>query len=150
MAETSKTGGCLCGAVRYTLAETPKSYGACHCSMCRRWSGGIELGIQTTADAISFENNDHIRVFKSSDWAERAFCDICGSNLYWKLTAPGPHHGMMSLSAGSLDDLGDLKLDHEVYIDHKPDGHAFAGERTRMTEADIMAMMNPDGAEEAE
>ncbi len=139
------TGGCLCGAVRYTLTEAPTAYGACHCAMCRRWSGGIEMGVQTTAEKIAFAGADRIRSYKSSDWAERAFCETCGSSLYWRLTAPGPMQGMMSLSVGSLDDMGGLSFDTEVYIDHKPASHAFAGTRHTMTEADILAMVQaPD------
>ena len=54
-----------------------------------------------------------------------------------------------SVSAGALDSLDGMVFDTEVYIDAKPDSHAFAGERKRMTEADVMAMVNaapPEGA----
>ena len=33
------TGGCMCGAVRYTIAEKPLSAGLCHCNRCRPQSG---------------------------------------------------------------------------------------------------------------
>jgi len=137
----SKTGRCLCGAVSYELAEAPTSYGACHCGMCRRFSGGIELGVQVMPGDITWSGEDSIQTYTSSDWAERGFCRVCGSSLFWRLTMDGPMKGMMSLAAGSLDDLDGMELSHEVYIDHKPAGHAFAGERQRMTEADVMAMV---------
>jgi len=135
----SKTGRCLCGKVSYELAEAPTSYGACHCGMCRKFSGGIELGVQVTADQIKWSGEDSIQTSTSSEWAERGFCKICGSSLFWRLTIPGPNHGLMSVFAGSMDDLDGMELSHEVYIDAKPAGHAFAGERQRMTEADVMA-----------
>ncbi|GFE64589.1 GFA family protein [Litoreibacter roseus] len=135
------TGGCLCGAVRYTLSKKPDAFGACHCNMCRRWTGGIELGVQVMPGDITFDDETHIKPFKSSDWAERAFCDTCGTSLYWRLTAPGAMHGMMALSAGSLDSLEGMVLDHEVYVDHKPAAYEFAGDRKQMTEADVMAMV---------
>lgn len=135
----NQKGGCLCGAVRYTLADTPTSYGACHCNMCRRWSGGVEFGVQLKPGAVSFEQDDDLRVYTSSDWAERGFCGVCGSSLFWRLTAPGPMQGMLALSAGSLDSLEGLSFDAEVYIDHKPESYAFAGERKQMTEAELMA-----------
>jgi len=151
MTRIATTGGCLCGAVRYTLAAAPESYGACHCNMCRRWTGGIELGLQVMPGGIDWTGDEAIGTYQSSTWAERGFCGICGSSLFWRLTAPGPMQGMLSLSAGSLDSLDGLALETEVYIDHKPAGHAFAGERTRLTEAEILAMVGqssdsqPDG-----
>src|ERR1700730_6675980 len=33
------TGGCMCGAVRYTIAEKPLATGLCHCDRCRPQSG---------------------------------------------------------------------------------------------------------------
>ena len=33
------TGGCLCGAVRYSLANAPVGTGQCHCKDCQRASG---------------------------------------------------------------------------------------------------------------
>ena len=136
----STTGGCLCGSVRYNLVEEPKSYGACHCGMCRKFSGGIELGIQLMPDEIKFVPTDTLAIYTSSEWAERGFCMSCGSSVFWRLTMEGEMEGMFSLAAGTLDDMSGMSFDAEVYIDHKPDSHAFAGERQRMTEAEVMAM----------
>lgn len=141
MAENVTTGGCLCGQVRYRLAEAPVAFGACHCGMCRKFSGGVELGVQITANDLTWESGeDLIQTYASSDWAERGFCSKCGSSLFWRFTGDGPLQGMFSISAGSLDSLEGLTFDTEVYIDHKPGGYAFAGERTRMTEAEVLKM----------
>ena len=140
----SQTGGCLCGSVRYELAEAPTSYGACHCNMCRKFSGGIELGIQVMADGIKFEPTETLAIYTSSDWAERGFCISCGSSVFWRLTAEGEMQGMFSIAAGSLDDMAGMSFDAEVYVDHKPDSHAFAGERQRMTEAEVLAIFGGD------
>ena len=32
-------GSCHCGAIRLTLAETPRDAGDCNCSLCRRIGG---------------------------------------------------------------------------------------------------------------
>ncbi|WP_226780098.1 GFA family protein [Oceaniglobus trochenteri] len=133
------TGGCLCGAVRYTLAERPEGLHACHCSMCRRHTGGIALAVSVAPGGIVFQSDAALRVHATSDWAERAFCGTCGSSLFWRLTAPGPAQGNMALYSGTLDDLEGLELIEEIYVDHKPEGYAFAGERKRMTEAEVLA-----------
>ena len=131
----------MCGRVRYRLAEAPVAFGACHCGMCRKFSGGIELSAHVEPGAVTWERGeDQIATYKSSDWAERGFCKTCGSSLFWRMTADGPLQGMFSLSAGSLDSLEGLTFDTEVYIDHKPDGYAFEGDRTRMTEAEVLRM----------
>ena len=146
----STTGGCLCGAVRYTLGEAPKTVGACHCGMCRKFSGGIELGLETPPGGITWTGEENLGVYVSSEWAERGFCKICGSSLFWRLTAKGPMAGMLSLAAGSLDDLSGLEFTSEVYIDAKPDAYALAGDHERMTEAEVMEMVAasfPDGGE---
>ena len=136
-----RTGSCVCGAVRFTVTSPITETGACHCGMCRKFSGGIELGLEVPPGGVTWEDEAHLKVYKSSEWAERGFCDICGSSLFWRLTAEGPMQGLLSLSAGSLDRFEGLNFVNEVYIDHKPDSHAFAGERTRMTEAEVMAMV---------
>jgi hypothetical protein len=133
------TGGCLCGAVRYTLAEAPTQYGACHCGMCRRWTGGVDMGVELSPGALSWDRDAQLRTWRSSDWAERGFCGTCGSGLFWRMVAAGPKHGVMSLCVGSLDDPAGLVFESEVFIDMKPDSYAFAGERTRLTGAEVMA-----------
>jgi hypothetical protein len=107
--------------------------------MCRRWTGGVEMGVQVPPDGVAWEGEP--ATYRSSDWAERGFCRECGSSLFWRLTAEGPMQGMLSLSAGSLDSMEGLVFETEVYIDHKPASHAFAGERQRMTGAEVMAMV---------
>ena len=77
MSDASKTGGCLCGAVRFTLKDTPTEYGACHCSMCRKFSGGIELGVQVLPDGITWDADEDLATYTSSAWAERGFCRRC-------------------------------------------------------------------------
>ncbi len=137
-----REGGCLCGAVRYTATLHDHEIGACHCGMCRHWTGGPLMSVRT--EALELQQGETLRVYTSSEWAERAFCSTCGSSLYYRLTMPGPSHGTIMLAAGTLDDLRGLKLTHEVYIDHKPEGWTFAGELRGLTEAQLMAMFAPE------
>lgn len=134
----SKTGGCLCGAARFELVEAPTEYGACHCGMCRKFSGGIEMGVHVPPGGIVWTQSETVRAYASSEWAERGFCGVCGSSLFWRLTAPGALQGMLSLSVGALDSMDTMKFKTEVYVDHKPKSHSFAGRRTKMTEAEVL------------
>jgi len=136
----STTGSCMCGAVHYTLDDAPDEFGACHCSMCRKWSGGIYLGATAAPDAIRFKGAENITTYTSSPWAERAFCKICGSNLYYRVTAPGPQHGTYHFGFGTLDTAGDAKLTGELFIDLKPSGYSFAEPTHAMTEGEVLAL----------
>ena len=40
MSTFPKTGGCLCGAVRYELARDPDAMGLCYCRSCQKATGG--------------------------------------------------------------------------------------------------------------
>ena len=136
----SKSGSCLCGAVKYTLKSEISEAGACHCGMCRKWSGGIYIGIQVAPEDISFEGAENITKFTSSDWAERGFCSTCGSSLFYRVTAPGPHEGTYHIGMGALDDTNGVTVTQEIFTDIKPEGYAFSGDLQGMTEAEVMAM----------
>lgn len=144
-AGTAVTGGCLCGAVKYT-ANLKSGAGACHCSMCRKWSAGPFMSAHANGK-VEFQGSEHISEYQSSEWAARGFCKSCGSNLYYHLKPrPEVPDGEYILSAGTVDDQSILTFDHEVYVDGAPGWYRFDDEksRQRMTEAQILAMFAPD------
>lgn len=134
-----REGGCLCGAVTYKITSEVTQTGACHCSMCRAWSGGVYLAIEVPPDGLEVHGTP--AVFKSSDWAERAFCGTCGSSLWYRLTAPGPQSGTYHLGFGTLRDTDGIGFEGEIFVDRKPEAYSFAGDHPRMTEAEFMAMV---------
>lgn len=135
-----RSGGCLCGAVRFTARLTGHSFGACHCEMCRRWTGSALLGITVPEANVTWQGADRIATRQTSGWAMRAWCGDCGSGLYFRVTAEGPYAGGIELPIGLFDDPNGLTLTNEIYIDHKPDSYAFAGDgRNLMTRADCVA-----------
>ncbi len=70
---------------------------------------GVHVG---PVDQDSITIDGPARRFQSSDWAERGFCDTCGSNLWYRITAEGPGHGQYNFAAG-LFDTGDMKIGRE-------------------------------------
>ena len=137
---SERSGGCLCGAVRFTARDVPETYGACHCEMCRRWTGSALLGVTVPQASVTWQGAEHIARFQSSGWAERAFCARCGSGLWYHVTANSAHAANLELPIGLFDTADGLRLTSEIYIDHKPDSYALAGEgRTLMTRAECVA-----------
>ena len=130
-----KTGQCLCGAVKFRATPKTADVGVCHCSMCRRISAGPFFAIDC-GDALVFENEDKLGVYNSSEWAERGFCKDCGSTILWRLK----DRSINIVAVDLFDDLEGLRLDHEVYIDEKPDYYRFAEKTTQLTGAQVMEM----------
>ena len=128
-------GHCLCGAVTVSFEPLKDALGACHCEMCRRWTGSAFLEIDAKPGSLTYDGP--VKSYASSDWAERARCDSCGSTLWYHLTLPG--HDYYSLSAGLVENAGGLPLKTEIYIDVKPDGYAFAGNHEIKTKAEVEA-----------
>ena len=145
---TDRKGQCLCGAVTVAVRGVPRDYGACHCNMCRRWTGSALLAVTVPGDAITWTGSEAIRTIQSSAWAERAWCDHCGTGLWYRVTAEGPHKGNYELPIGLFDDSNGMNMNSEIYIDLKSDAFAYAGDRKRFTEAETLALFGVEGGAE--
>lgn len=120
---------CLCGAVRFFLAEPLREVGMCHCGICRRWSGGVPLAGGMTG-AVTVTADDALRWYASSAWGERGFCARCGSSLFWR--QKGARGGWL-VSVGALPSVDNLRLVQHIYIDDKPAFYDFTGGARRLT-----------------
>jgi len=134
------TGKCLCGAVTVTATPARASLSVCHCDMCRAWSSSMFMAFEAEGPV---DASGPVKTFTSSAWAERAFCDTCGSALWYRITADGPMHGQYQVAAGLFDDAAGLEPKLEVYIDRKPRGYALDGTRRQMTEAEVIEAFAP-------
>lgn len=131
-------GHCLCGAVGFTSPDA-REIGACHCGFCRRWGGGPLLAVHCGPE-VEFTCTDCITVYASSEWAERAFCNQCGTHLYYKLLATGEYF----VPAGALDST-DFELASQIYIDRKPPYYSFANQTPMLTEQQVIEQYGPSG-----
>lgn len=131
-------GQCLCGAVTFKVTQRSNHVGACHCSMCRRWGGGPYMTVDCGSD-VQFEGEQHIGVYNSSDWAERGFCKQCGSHLFYRLKQTRQH----MMPAGLFQPTGDMRFDHQVFIDNKPAFYEFKNDTENLTEAEVFALYAP-------
>lgn len=134
MAERMK-GGCMCGAVRFSAVPTGHEMGACHCGLCRRWTGSAGfLGVDC-GTSVEVEDDARIGVYKSSEYGERVFCSNCGSTLFWRM-----QDGSDSIvSAQAFDEPERFSFVSEIFIDEKPDNYAFANDTKKMTSAEFFA-----------
>lgn len=133
---SEKQGQCLCGAVTITAKAAAHEVGACHCAMCRRWGSGPFMEIDCGTDVI-IEGEEHVTLYDSSVWAERAFCAKCGTNLFYRLKEANQH----MVAVGLFDDNDGLALKTEVFIDEKPDFYSFAQDTQKLTGAELFALV---------
>lgn len=117
----TSTGQCMCGAVQVLATSFSPKVGVCHCGMCRKWTGGPFMAVDCGTE-VGFTGHEFIGTYASSEWAERGFCKQCGSALFYRLNESGQY----ILSAGILDCEAELELDHQVFIDEKPQYYQFS------------------------
>lgn len=138
----------MCGAVRFTATGVPAKSGACHCEMCRRWTGSALVGVSVPAGNVTWQGEEHIARIQSSPWAERAWCGKCGSGLWFRVTMESDYSDDIELPLGLFDDPNGFEMTSEIYIDHKPDSFAYAGDgRTVLTRQQCVekfAMLDSD------
>ncbi len=116
MAEATegRTGGCLCGDVRFAVAGAMRPVVACHCGQCRRASGNFVAATSAPRSAVTVTGE--VRWFASSARARRGFCPSCGSNLFWD--GGGER---LSIGAGTLDGPTGLRLAGHIFCADKGD-----------------------------
>lgn len=127
-------GSCVCGATQITAKTVSRNVGACHCGLCRKWAGGPFMAVDCGTE-VSFTGADNISVFDSSDWAERGFCNKCGTHLFYRLKENKQYY----MPAGVFEDDSNFVFDHQVFIDEKPEYYKFANKTTDMTGAEVFA-----------
>jgi hypothetical protein len=94
------TGGCLCGAVRYEIDYRGEHGSLCHCTMCRRQSGGAFMGFVTVPRA-HLRMTGEVKLYQSSAIGRRGFCPECGTPISMDYGYEGDQTGIVT---GSLDD----------------------------------------------
>lgn len=128
------TGRCMCGAVTAKATISRPFLAVCHCDMCRQQTSSMFMSLTVDEGTLSFDGP--LKTFRSSDWAARGFCEICGSTVFYSTIADGARHP----AAGLFADIDDVPLKFEFYTDTCPAGHALTGDHRRLTKDETIAM----------
>ena len=116
---TNITGGCLCGAVRYTIDADPlpgRKF-LCHCEDCQRHTGSPFVAslafpresVTMTGDLTTFTRPGG----QSGEPMHRRFCRQCGSPM----TIHRDSTGRVLILAGTLDDTSLFAPDLSFFCD---------------------------------
>jgi hypothetical protein len=78
------TGSCLCGGVRFELTDMPDALSVCHCTSCKKLSGGaatVNAGVPPSAIRI-LTGKDLLQSYEPPGGSAKTFCMSCGANLF--------------------------------------------------------------------
>ena len=114
---TSKlTGGCLCGAIRFTISAPVSELRACHCTHCQKTSGtGSSVNAVIPSASFSLVQGTPKRFDVTADSGRtlyRHFCGDCGSPIYSQRAA-NPER--MVVRAGSFDNPPPMKITANIW-----------------------------------
>ncbi len=115
-------GGCLCGAIRYSVTGELRPVVACHCHQCRRTSGHHVAATAALLHDLTIQGESALSWYRSSETARRGFCRTCGANLFWQRDGAA----QVSIMAGTLDDGTGLETAAHIFVGDKGDYYAIA------------------------
>jgi hypothetical protein len=109
------TGSCLCGGVRFEVAQPFLRVTACHCAYCKKISGGVGTtsGRARTEDVRILEGRALITTFQPDGGSPKSFCSRCGTNLFgggW------PDSEFTSVRLTALDEPFEGRIEHRIFL----------------------------------
>ncbi len=122
-----RSGGCLCGAVRYTAEGSPVMVVACHCKNCQKQSGSALSTIAAyprAAVAITGELSIYNDKGESGGAVIRKFCGKCGSPIISDIPQP-QFAEMLFIKTGTFDDTTGLTPSTHLWTSSAQDWFAY-------------------------
>ncbi|UWQ79100.1 GFA family protein [Leisingera sp. S132] len=113
-------GSCLCGDIRFETAAKPQNASMCHCSQCRKQSGGIWASAQVRDEEIAITGP--VSWFEATPQAKRGSCLRCGSFLFWKAAG----EDSTSFALGAVDGNTGLSVEKHIFTASKGDYYRIA------------------------
>ncbi len=113
-------GSCLCGDITFETKADPQGASMCHCSQCRKQSGGIWSSAFVADSALTITGD--VLWFEASSTAKRGSCPRCGSFLFWK----AHDEDTISFALGAVDGPTGLELTKHIFVRDKGDYYTLA------------------------
>jgi hypothetical protein len=115
------SGQCLCGAISYKVFGTLREVFNCHCHRCRRFTGHHMAATAADVADLKIEDKDsNLRWYYPVPEAGYAFCNECGSSLFWQSQAT---RSRISICAGTLNPPTRLKTVQAWWTSEASDYH---------------------------
>jgi hypothetical protein len=106
------TGGCACGAVRFSAEGEPWRVGLCHCLDCRKQHGTpFSSSAVFPAERVEL-TGDEPDAYATSAKGRRHFCRRCGSPVFWREEGSDE----VELFLGAFDEVGQFAPTYESWV----------------------------------
>ncbi len=116
----SLKGQCLCGDIKFRLDGPIIRSAACHCKQCQRWAGNYWPSASVSQDhLVLVTGSESLAWYESSDKAERGFCIICGSSLFWRLL--DNKENWVAVALGAFNTPNELNEGKHIHTDSAGD-----------------------------
>jgi hypothetical protein len=108
-------GSCLCGDVRFEITQEPRTVRYCHCTSCKKLSGGAgTANARVASEAVRvLAGEDLLRSYQPAEGSSKTFCSRCGSNLFGGGWPASPE---VSVRLSALDTPFDRKPEAHLYV----------------------------------
>jgi hypothetical protein len=108
-------GSCQCGGVQFEVPETFEARTFCHCTTCKKLSGGVGTANgRVHSDEVSIlAGEELLRTYQPEEGSAKTFCSVCGSNLFgggW------PESDAASVRLSAIDSPLDNKPSKHIYV----------------------------------
>ncbi|MCB9556248.1 MAG: GFA family protein [Deltaproteobacteria bacterium] len=118
-------GSCLCGAVTFQVAGDLPPPSACHCSLCRKWTGHYEVSTDVARSALTIDGSESIKWYQSSAKVRRGFCANCGASLFFDPLDQAKHN-WIGVSMGAFAAPTHTQLKMHIFVADKGDYYEIA------------------------
>ena len=112
---TTRSGGCLCGAVKFVTEDAETDHHACHWRHVPPLVGEVRSSARNARNMV-FQGTESLARYPSSAWAGTGILQDLWIHvvLFLKPTET------FAMSVGALDDPSPFRLVEEIFIDKKP------------------------------
>jgi hypothetical protein len=81
--ESTVSGACSCGAVRYHANADLRRVLNCHCNLCRRMNGSAFSSYAVIPrKLLVLSGDEHLAAYQVTEAARKHFCRTCGTPLF--------------------------------------------------------------------
>lgn len=116
---SARTGGCLCGSVRYRLHADPVATRICWCRDCQHIAanGTVNALLPSAAIEVTGSVSEYLSAADSGNQVRRRFCPRCGCHLFADSSG---RPNLTVVRVGTLDDPASVRPSANIWSASAP------------------------------